>query len=899
MRLKCRRFLLCAVLALLFLGSAWNSFGAFGLTTATDFYTVDTEAGLVFKVRRTNNGSSTQSAGDLMSLVFNGVEYQNLSRGSQINSGFDFLYTGISAVTVTGAMVNVDYIKITVTAGDLTHYYLARRGYPLIYMATHFVTEPDTLGLCRFIVRAPSALLPNGPMPSDIRNNIGAIESADIFGMADRTTRSKHYSNMRLKDWSYIGATGANVGVWMIRSNHEGDSGGPFYRSLLNQCGTDQEITYILNYGEGQTEAFRTNILNGPYALAFTTGAAPPVLDTSWVTNMGLIGFVGAAGRGGVSCAGLTGRDTSYDYTVGFANGQAQYWTDAAAGNGSFTMSGLLPGTYTMRVYKNEFAVHTTSVTVAAGSTNQLGSLTITGDPSTAKPLWRIGNWDGTPNEFLNADKITTMHPSDVRLADWNPGAYVIGSSSPATGMPCYQWKDVNGAQVVQFTLTAGQLVASTVRIGITTAYEGARPKISVNAYTSSNPNLSTQPDSRTLTVGTYRGNNTTYTFAVSASALVVGTNSLTFFPISGSGTTAFLSAGYSLDCIDLYQGALQTLAIPAAPTNLMATTTNLQVSLKWNASPGATSYVVLRATTSGGPYQPIASNLSTTNLFDTQLPRVTTFYYVVRASNSSGTGTNSAELRVVAGVDIAPTLISAGADWRYFDKTNDLGTSWRSNSFNDATWSNGLARLGYGKDGEVTKVDSNRQWTTYFRRQFYIPNPTNVTALDGRLTRDDAAIIYLNGAEVWRDTNITSSAVTYTTPAWVALSGMDETNWVSLNLPPSSLNLLLPGWNTLAAEVHNQSLTSSDIGFNLELTGAAIIAALHRLSLNPQPSNSNLALAWPSDASYFALYSATNFTLPVAWRPATNVPVLSNGLWRVSLPTGSNGSKFFRLQAE
>src|SRR4051812_4243463 len=72
--------------------AASSLFAAFGLATSTDFYTVDTGAGLVFKIRRTNNGVSTQSPGDIASLVWNGVEYQNQSRGSQINSGFDFLY---------------------------------------------------------------------------------------------------------------------------------------------------------------------------------------------------------------------------------------------------------------------------------------------------------------------------------------------------------------------------------------------------------------------------------------------------------------------------------------------------------------------------------------------------------------------------------------------------------------------------------------------------------------------------------------------------------------------------------------------------------------------------------------------------------------------------------------
>src|SRR4051812_33028332 len=57
---------------------------AFGLTSDANFYTVDTGAGLVFKVRRTDNGSSSQSAGDIASLVYNGVQYQNQSRGSQV-----------------------------------------------------------------------------------------------------------------------------------------------------------------------------------------------------------------------------------------------------------------------------------------------------------------------------------------------------------------------------------------------------------------------------------------------------------------------------------------------------------------------------------------------------------------------------------------------------------------------------------------------------------------------------------------------------------------------------------------------------------------------------------------------------------------------------------------------
>ena len=61
------------------------------------------------------------------------------------------------------------------------------------------------------------------------------------------------------------------------------------------------------------------------------------------------------------------------------------------------------------------------------------------------------------------------------------------------------------------------------------------------------------------------------------------------------------------------------------------------------------------------------------------------------------------------------------------------------------------------------------------------------MTSLAARLTRDDAAIIYLNGAEVWRDTTITSGTITNQTPALVALGGADETNWLTKSLAPSN----------------------------------------------------------------------------------------------------------------
>lgn len=549
----------CLAPALVFLFSlafSQASFAAFGLTTSTDFYTVDTGAGLVFSVRRTDNGVSTQSAGDISSLKYNGVELQNQSRGSQLNSGFDYLYTGVSAVSVSASVVNTSYIKVTVKAGNLTHYYMARSGYPHVYMGTYFTAEPSTLGLARYILRLNASLLPNSPTASDISSTVSTVESGDIFALSNGQTRSKHYSNMRLKDWTYIGASGNNVGIWVVRDNHEGDSGGPFYRSLLNQkTTTDQEITYIINYGEAQTEAFRTGILNS-YTLVATSGGTPSTsIDKAWFSNMGLSGYVAPSGRGRVTGVGIGGRDTNYTYTVGFANSKAQYWADAAASNGYFNSTDMLPGTYTMTTYKNELAVDTRSVTVTAGQATVLNSYAIANDPGATSVIWRIGKWDGSPQEFLNGNSLTTMHPSDTRISTWNPSNFIVGTSG-TTGFPAYIWTDVNNARVIYFKLTAAQLAAAhTLRIGITAAHANGRPKVSVNGWTSANPSASTQPGTRTLTVGTYRGNNTTYSFTIPASAWQTNPstwNTLVINTISGSGGDGFLSAGISVDAIDL-----------------------------------------------------------------------------------------------------------------------------------------------------------------------------------------------------------------------------------------------------------------------------------------------------------------------------------------------------------
>lgn len=577
---------------------------AFSITTVWDSgnaakpqYLIDTDAGLQFKVRAYDNGASTTSAGDLSSMVYKGVEYADPARGTQLNSGADWLYNGVGAVGVKAELVNANgsvvpaattnggvvtgdaFIRVTLTVnslkgGVLTHYYLVRKGESNIHMGTHFTEEPDVHGLVRFIARIPIAKLPNGGPANaaggllshggqrfwaeDLRGTNGAIESADIFGFASTDprygqSRSKHYSNRRLKDWQFLGGTGPGVGIWFWRDNHEGDSGGPFYRSLLQQItDTTNELTYMVNYGEAQTEPFRLSVLN-TYTMIFNDGSAPTARpDTSWYGQLGLVGYVPPQGRGAVAAAGLTGRVAGAVYTVGFANSKAQYWVDADPVDGHFTSDGMLPGDYTMTVYKGELAVQTLPVTVTANASYALNPVAITADPDATPAYWRIGTWDGTPLEFINADRMTFMHPSDVRMSSWLVGPYVTGMSTPGANWPAVQWRDVNNGLQVRFTLRRGQNTAPLrLRVGISADYNGARPQVTVNSWTSAIP-AAPPKVSRNVTVGTYRGINRTYSFDIPASQLVVGTNVLTINIVSGTAGAGFLSPALAFDAIDL-----------------------------------------------------------------------------------------------------------------------------------------------------------------------------------------------------------------------------------------------------------------------------------------------------------------------------------------------------------
>lgn len=165
--------------------------------------------------------------------------------------------------------------------------------------------------------------------------------------------------------------------------------------------------------------------------------------------------------------------------------------------------------------------------------------------------------------------------------------------------------------------------------------------------------------------------------------------------------------------------------------------------------------------------------------------------------------------------------LVPAGSAWKYLPITNDVGTAWRESDFDDSPWASGPAQLGYGDQDEMTVVpfvfeqDGGKNTSTYFRHAFRATNTAQVTNLLVRLLRDDGAVVYLNGVELFRS-NMPTGLVTHSTFASMAVSSPDENNvFFPTNLAPTALR---DGTNVLAVEIHQYSRVNQDISFDLEL---------------------------------------------------------------------------------
>lgn len=165
---------------------------------------------------------------------------------------------------------------------------------------------------------------------------------------------------------------------------------------------------------------------------------------------------------------------------------------------------------------------------------------------------------------------------------------------------------------------------------------------------------------------------------------------------------------------------------------------------------------------------------------------------------------------------------LSKGSAWHYLDNGSNLdAVAWKDTAYNDRDWATGQGPLGYG-DPMTTTISygsdaGNKYVTTYFRRDMIIDTAALPDSVEIGIRRDDGVVLYVNGTEVIRD-NMPTGVITSQTFSANTIDGAAESIYYTFRLPKT---IFIQGRNQLAAEVHNRSANSSDLGFDCYIKDA------------------------------------------------------------------------------
>lgn len=377
-----------------------------------------------------------------------------------------------------------------------------------------------------------------------------------------------------------------------------------------------------------------------------------------------------------------------------------QFWTKSDA-NGSFVISNVIagnnytlyafgPGAEGMFMSKNQtggypgiiYNLPATpfTVVVTGGTTNSLGPVTWT--PTRVGPtVFEIGYPDRKGDKFRHGDDywVGDVGPSPTAPSpvwdkfmefpyDFPNGLnYVVGQNHWNTDWnyvqsvyPDFYGNNANTSSTVTFNLAAnpGSATASLL-MGI--ASDDNTPiYLTVNGTLLTSANCSGTPQTALPTTGWFPNNDISDSNIREENHGGYSDERLTFsgslLTTNGSNTINFSfrqagGSGFTHHFMYDYIRLELTGYVPPAPTSVTAYAGNNCVLLSWPVVAGATSYNLLRSTTSGSGYVAITNGVvgpvcgsgpANATFVDSSAVNGTTYYYVVRSVNPVNASTNS-----------------------------------------------------------------------------------------------------------------------------------------------------------------------------------------------------------------------------------------------------------------
>jgi rhamnogalacturonan endolyase len=418
-----------------------------------------------------------------------------------------------------------------------------------------------------------------------------------------------------------------------------------------------------------------------------------------------------------------------------------EFWTRSDA-NGNFIITNVIPGNnYTLYAFgpgaagtfmsQNQtggnppwlFNLPSSpfSVTVTGGATNGLGTVTWT--PTRVGPtVFEIGYPDRTSGKFRHGDdwfvgdigpSPTAPSPIWTKFLDYpfdfpNGVNYTVGQSRWNTDwnfiqpiVVDYAGNENPSSSTITFNLATAPANGATASLylGIAATYSGPII-VSVNGsnlgsgsgnaagVTATPVTLLTangfNPPATASDVSVREGNHGAFSderITFPASMLHAGNNTININMRKG---------GYSANCA-LYDYLRLELTgyVPPSPASVTAYAGNNAVLLSWPATPGATSYNILRSTTSGSGYASLTNGVigpvcgggpANATYVDTTAVNNSTYYYVVQSVNPVGNSANSPQNTGVTPSSNLSTTVPATPTGLTVTSTNNAVTfTWNA----------------------------------------------------------------------------------------------------------------------------------------------------------------------------------------------------------------------------
>jgi hypothetical protein len=169
---------------------------------------------------------------------------------------------------------------------------------------------------------------------------------------------------------------------------------------------------------------------------------------------------------------------------------------------------------------------------------------------------------------------------------------------------------------------------------------------------------------------------------------------------------------------------------------------------------------------------------------------------------------------------DLELILVNQGSSMTYLANSVDpgIGTSWIDPTFPDGTWSTGVYGIGYengtGAENLIDTAVPSGVHSVYTRATFNLSNASEISQLLLGVDYDDGYVVWLNGNEVMRSTEMFGKPI-----LWDTVSDQHESSNGSLpdftplqDITAVALRHLVDGDNVLAIGVWNFDLPSSDL---------------------------------------------------------------------------------------